>query len=137
MLREAQPDGTYARKVLPDALTPRPLVILEGILVLAEDALRRLMDIKLFIDADADACRQAMEDGTTAVCGSALEERVLLMADVEARKGESFVLVERGRLYELISSAEFGIHNLDVRVRGGSVAFHLLSFGTTPVPEED
>jgi uridine kinase len=29
-------------------------VILEGILVLAEDALRRLMDIKLFIDADAD-----------------------------------------------------------------------------------
>ena len=46
--------GTYSRKVLPDALTPRPLVILEGILVLAEDALRRLMDIKLFIDADAD-----------------------------------------------------------------------------------
>jgi uridine kinase len=46
--------GTYSRKVLPDALTSRPLVILEGILVLAEDALRRLMDIKLFIDADAD-----------------------------------------------------------------------------------
>jgi uridine kinase len=46
--------GNYSRKVLPDALTPRPLVILEGILVLAEEALRRLMDIKLFIDADAD-----------------------------------------------------------------------------------
>jgi uridine kinase len=46
--------GTYSRKVQPDALTPRPLVILEGILVLAEEALRRLMDIKLFIDADAD-----------------------------------------------------------------------------------
>jgi uridine kinase len=46
--------GTYSRKVLPDALTPQPLVILEGILVLAEEALRRLMDIKLFIDADAD-----------------------------------------------------------------------------------
>jgi len=46
--------GTYSRKVLPDALTPRPLVILEGILVLAEEALRRLMDIRLFIDADAD-----------------------------------------------------------------------------------
>lgn len=46
--------GTYSRKVQPDALTPRPLVILEGILVLAEEALRRLMDIRLFIDADAD-----------------------------------------------------------------------------------
>jgi len=46
--------GAYSRKVQPDALTPRPLVILEGILVLAEEALRRLMDIKLFIDADAD-----------------------------------------------------------------------------------
>ncbi len=46
--------ATYSRQVLPDALTPRPVVILEGILVLAEEALRRLMDIKLFIDADAD-----------------------------------------------------------------------------------
>jgi uridine kinase len=46
--------GSYARQVLPDALTPKPVVILEGILVLAEEALRRLMDIKLFIDADAD-----------------------------------------------------------------------------------
>ena len=46
--------GSYARRVLPDALTPQPVVILEGILVLAEEALRRLMDIKLFIDADAD-----------------------------------------------------------------------------------
>ena len=46
--------GAYSRRVQPDALTPKPLVILEGILVLAEEALRRLMDIKLFIDADAD-----------------------------------------------------------------------------------
>jgi len=40
----------------------------------------------VFIDADADACRLAREDGASAVCGNALEERVLLMADVEARK---------------------------------------------------
>src|SRR3972149_4552628 len=43
-----------ARRVLPDALTPKPVVILEGILVLAEEPLRRLMDIKLFIDTDSD-----------------------------------------------------------------------------------
>ncbi len=46
--------AAYSRKVLPDPLTARPVLILEGILVLAEEPLRRLMDIKLFIDTDAD-----------------------------------------------------------------------------------
>jgi len=46
--------ASYARRVLPDPQKPRPVVILEGILVLAEEPLRRLMDIKLFIDTDAD-----------------------------------------------------------------------------------
>ena len=46
--------ASYARRVLPDPLKPKQVVILEGILVLAEEPLRRLMDIKLFIDADAD-----------------------------------------------------------------------------------
>jgi uridine kinase len=46
--------ASYARRVLPDPLKPKPVVILEGILVLAEEPLRRLLDIKLFIDADAD-----------------------------------------------------------------------------------
>src|SRR4051812_30452949 len=46
--------ASYSRRVLADALSPRPVVILEGILILAEEPLRRLMDIKLFIDTDAD-----------------------------------------------------------------------------------
>jgi uridine kinase len=46
--------STYSRRVLPDPLTPRPVILLEGILILAEEPLRRLMDIKLFIDTDAD-----------------------------------------------------------------------------------
>jgi len=46
--------ATYSRRVLPDPLVPKPVVILEGILVLAEEPLRRLMDIRLFIDTDAD-----------------------------------------------------------------------------------
>jgi len=46
--------ATYSRRVLPDPLKPKPVVILEGILILAEEPLRRLMDIKLFIDTDAD-----------------------------------------------------------------------------------
>ena len=46
--------STYSRKVLPDPLLPRPVILLEGILILAEEPLRRLMDIKLFIDTDPD-----------------------------------------------------------------------------------
>jgi uridine kinase len=46
--------ATYARRVLEDPLRPRPVILLEGILILAEEPLRRLMDIKLFIDTDAD-----------------------------------------------------------------------------------
>jgi uridine kinase len=46
--------STYSRKVLTDPLLPRPVLLLEGILILAEEPLRRLMDIKLFIDTDPD-----------------------------------------------------------------------------------
>ncbi|MGE0455538.1 MAG: uridine kinase [Vicinamibacteria bacterium] len=44
----------YTRHVLPDPLRPRPVIFLEGILILVEEPLRRLMDIKLFIDTDSD-----------------------------------------------------------------------------------
>jgi uridine kinase len=46
--------ASYARRVLPDPMSPRPVILLEGILILAEEPLRRLMDIRLFIDTDAD-----------------------------------------------------------------------------------
>jgi uridine kinase len=46
--------GTYSRRVLPDPILPRPVILLEGILILTEEPLRRLMDIKLFIDTDSD-----------------------------------------------------------------------------------
>jgi uridine kinase len=46
--------ASYARHTRSDPLTPRPVLLLEGILILAEEPLRKLMDIKLFIDTDAD-----------------------------------------------------------------------------------
>lgn len=46
--------AAYARHVLADAIAPKPVILLEGILILAEEPLRRLMDIRLFIDTDAD-----------------------------------------------------------------------------------
>ena len=40
-----------------DAVTliePRPIVIIEGILIFAQPELRELMDLKIFVDTDAD-----------------------------------------------------------------------------------
>jgi len=70
--------ATYSRTVLSDPLTPRPVIILEGMLILAEEALRRLMNIKLFIDADADVrlLRRLRRD---------LSERKRSFEEVEAR----------------------------------------------------
>ena len=56
-------------------------------------------------------------------------------ADVEESTGDAVINVARGGVYELISSPDFGIHNLDLRFRGAGVAVHLLHFGTTSVPE--
>jgi uridine kinase len=36
------------------ARRPAPVVVVEGILVLADEALRRLMDLKIYVDTDAD-----------------------------------------------------------------------------------
>ena len=35
-------------------MEPTPVVVVEGILVLAEPALRELMDVRIFVDTDAD-----------------------------------------------------------------------------------
>ena len=46
--------ATYRRMAETKPLEPREVIILEGILIFAEQGLRNLMDIKIFIDADAD-----------------------------------------------------------------------------------
>lgn len=44
----------HARKEETARIEPAPVIVLEGILVLAIPALRELMDIKIFVDTDAD-----------------------------------------------------------------------------------
>lgn len=45
---------THARSSETVRIDPKPLIIIEGILVFAIPALRKLMDIKIFVDTDAD-----------------------------------------------------------------------------------
>lgn len=44
----------HARVTMDDSIEPKPIVLLEGILVLENAALRERFDIKLYIDTDAD-----------------------------------------------------------------------------------
>jgi len=44
----------HARYAHTDHIEPRPTVIVEGILVLADTSLRQLLDVKVFVDTDAD-----------------------------------------------------------------------------------
>jgi uridine kinase len=53
---------TRSNKVIP--VEPKDVIILEGILVLEDERLRQLMDIKLYVDTDADLriIRRLMRD---------------------------------------------------------------------------
>lgn len=44
----------HRRRSEVDRITPTPIIIIDGILVLAEKALAAMMDIKIFVDADSD-----------------------------------------------------------------------------------
>ena len=46
--------ATYARKPQTVRVEPRPVIIVEGIMILVEPALRELLDIKVYVDTDAD-----------------------------------------------------------------------------------
>jgi uridine kinase len=45
---------THTRKAHTVAVEPRKVILVEGILIFTEKALRELMDIKVFVDTDAD-----------------------------------------------------------------------------------
>jgi uridine kinase len=45
---------THTRRPETRRVTPEPVILVEGILLFAEPTLRELMDIKIFVDTDAD-----------------------------------------------------------------------------------
>ena len=54
----------YTRKKDTEKVLPRDIIILEGILVLEEERIRNLLDIKIYVDADEDErfIRRLMRD---------------------------------------------------------------------------
>jgi len=45
---------SHVRTDVVDTVTPRPVVLVEGILILAIPSIRELLDVKIFVDTDAD-----------------------------------------------------------------------------------
>ncbi len=96
---------THNRSEETVLIHPRPVVIIEGILVLAEPLLRERMDIKLFVDADDDVRlirrirRDLMERGRT--IESVLDQyertvRPMHLEFVEPSKRQADVIIPRG-----------------------------------------
>jgi uridine kinase len=46
--------SAYTRRIETQFITPHQVIIVEGILLFVDKELRRLMDIKIFVDADSD-----------------------------------------------------------------------------------
>lgn len=44
----------HARRTVTETVLPRTAIIVEGILIFTDAALRRLMDVKVFVDTDSD-----------------------------------------------------------------------------------
>jgi len=46
--------ATYVRLPRTRRINPRPVILVEGILIFADRALREMMDVKIYVDTDAD-----------------------------------------------------------------------------------
>jgi uridine kinase len=55
---------THSREIETSPAVPTPVVIVDGILILAEPEIRRRLDVRIFVDADADVrfIRRLMRD---------------------------------------------------------------------------
>ena len=95
----------HARKTETMRLEPRPALIVEGILILECKALRELMDVKIFVDTDADLrfirrmSRDIRERGRTAE--SVIQQylstvRPMHMEFVEPSKRYADVIIPEG-----------------------------------------
>ena len=97
--------ATHSRKAETRRVEPRPIIILEGILVLAVPELRELMDIKIFIDTPPDICfirrleRDIQERGRTVESVIAQYKstvRPMYLQFIEPSKRYADIIIPRG-----------------------------------------
>ena len=96
---------SHSRRAATVTIRPRPVVVVEGILVLAEPELVRRMDIKIFVDTDDDVrlvrrIRRDIEERGRSI-GSVLDQyertvRPMHLEFVEPSKRHADVIIPRG-----------------------------------------
>jgi uridine kinase len=100
----------HSRTTQTVLITPQPVILVEGILIFAEPALRKLFDVKIFVDTDADLRfirrlqRDISERGRTAesVIQQYLETvRPMHLDFVEPSKRYADVIIPEGGLNEV------------------------------------
>jgi uridine kinase len=120
---------THTREEETETVAPRPIIIIEGILVLAEPVLEEQMDIRIYVDAADDVrlmrrIRRDMQERGRSIEGILRQYertvRPMHLEFVEPSKREADIIIPRGghnevatqmvmsRIQELLRSVENG-----------------------------
>ena len=104
-------------------IQPRKVIIVEGILIFAEEALRELMDIRIFVDTDADVrlCRRIKRDVNKR--GRSLESVLLQYQTTVKPMHEKYV--EPSKKYASIVVPEGGKNMVALDMIMGCIQRHL------------
>ena len=104
-------------------IVPRKVIIVEGILIFADEALRDLMDIKIFVDTDADVrlCRRIKRDVNKR--GRTLESVLLQYQETVKPMHEKYV--EPSKKYADIVVPEGGKNLVALDMIIGRIARHI------------
>ncbi len=104
-------------------ITPRKVIIVEGILIFADEELRQLMDIKIFVDTDADIriCRRIKRDVNKR--GRSLESVIEQYRDTVKPMHEKYV--EPSKKYADIVVPEGGKNYVALDLILGRIQRHL------------
>ncbi|MEM0963712.1 MAG: uridine kinase [Bacteroidota bacterium] len=119
---------THSRQPETETVEPRPVVLVEGILVLAEKALRARMDVKLFVDAAPDVRLMRRMERDLHERGRSVESvldqyrrtvRPMHLEFVEPSKRHADVIIPRGGhnrvAIDMVLSRVESLINLDAR----------------------
>ena len=104
-------------------IVPEKVIIVEGILIFADPQLRELMDIKIFVDTDADIriCRRIRRDVNKR--GRSLESVIKQYQDTVKPMHEKYV--EPSKKYADIVVPEGGKNQVAIAMIEGSIRNHL------------
>jgi uridine kinase (EC 2.7.1.48) len=106
----------YEREAWTEHVEPQPVIILEGILVLENAGLRDLLDIKLYVDTDADVrfIRRLLRD--TQQRGRTVESVVAHYMDVVRPMHQQFIEPTKRYADLIIPEGGFNLVAIDVIV---------------------